>query len=291
MPRPQTQAKMATIANATLRTQSDDNSGQQAVLQAIADLKQELLVKIDEKEQEQASEVRSQIMQLREEMKTFAKQANSRYEEIRGKVTSLEVAATDHSDSITTLTCEVNQMKTEMQRLKEKNEDLEARSRRSSIRVTGVREHREDGRCPTDFIAEMLKEALALDKLPLLDRAHRTLRQRPGDDRPTPRAFVVRCHYFQEKEAILRKAAERRQLTTADGDQICILPDYTQVVTKQRAAFREVRSQLRGCDGVRYGLWYPAELRVPTPDGKRTSFLDPAKAKYFISSNLLPKST
>ena len=65
---------------------------------------------------------------------------------------------------------------------------------------------------------------------------------------------MIRCHYCQEKEAILRKAAEVKQVIFTLGDQIRIYPDYTQAVTKQRTAFREVRAMLRGCEGICYGL-------------------------------------
>lgn len=137
----------------------------------------------------------------------------------------------------------------------------------------------------TDFIFQCLKETLGLDKHPLLDREHRTLRVRPGNRDP-PRGFVIRCHYYQEKEEILRKTGQMKQLTTGDGDKICIQPDYTQAVAKQREEFNEVQGLLRSCEGIRYGLWYPAELRITMPDGVRTSFIDPKQAKDCIMENL-----
>lgn len=137
----------------------------------------------------------------------------------------------------------------------------------------------------TDFISQCLKETLGLEKHPLLDWAHRTLRVRPGNSDP-PRGFVIRCHYYQEKEEILRKAGQMKQLTMGDGDKIRIHPDYTQAVSKQRAEFNEVLGLLRSCEGIRYGLWYPAELRITTSDGVRTSFKDPKQAKDFIMENL-----
>ena len=67
----------------------------------------------------------------------------------------------------------------------------------------------------------------------------------------------MKCHYFSEKESLLKKAIEMKSVTTADGDHIRILPDFTQTMSKQRAAFTEVWGLLRGCEGVRYGLRYP----------------------------------
>ncbi|KAI4827333.1 hypothetical protein KUCAC02_030735 [Chaenocephalus aceratus] len=50
---------------------------------------------------------------------------------------------------------------------------------------------------------------------------------------------------------------------TPNGDQIRLLPDFTQAVSKQRAAFNKVRRLLRSCEGVRYGLKYPANIGGP----------------------------
>ncbi|KAK0143082.1 hypothetical protein N1851_018782 [Merluccius polli] len=134
----------------------------------------------------------------------------------------------------------------------------------------------------TALQSNLLKEALTLEKPPTIDRAHRTLRSKPTQDNLPPRAFVVKCHYFSEKESLLKKAMEMKSVTTTDGDHIRILPDYTQTVSKQWAAFTEVRGLLRGCEGVRYGLRYLAILRITTADGKEASFKDPKLDKEFV---------
>lgn len=92
----------------------------------------------------------------------------------------------------------------------------------------------------------------------------------------------MKCHYYMEKELLLKKATEVGLITTASGDCIRILPDYTQTVSKQRAAFTEVRNLLCGCTGVRYGLSYPATLRISSPDGREHTFKDPKLAKNYV---------
>lgn len=52
---------------------------------------------------------------------------------------------------------------------KARHEDLEARFRHNNLRITGIKERREDGTRPTEFISRCLKETLGLDKPPLLD--------------------------------------------------------------------------------------------------------------------------
>lgn len=65
-----------------------------------------------------------------------------------------------------------------------------------------------------------------------------------------------------------------KHLTTGDGDNIRIQIYYTQAVAKQQAELNEVRGLLRTCEGIRYGLWYPVELRITRLDVMRTSFKD-----------------
>lgn len=155
------------------------------------------------------------------------------------------------------------------------------RSRRCNLRVLGVKEGRETGSKPSTFIAELLRNALKLDFLPMIDRAHRTLQQPPAEGQP-PRAFVVKCHYFQEKEAILRGAISTRKPVSVDGDRIGVFPDYTQAVARRRAAFGPAKKLLRECGGVKYGLLYPARLRITTADGIQRFFTDPDKATTFV---------
>lgn len=268
-------------ATATADAALDRGPGHDAILQAIAELRTELLTKAET----QSAEIRNQVDQLRAELKLANDDANARSEALDRRVVALESTANSHSDVIAALERDMANVRKELATQKARNEDLEARSRRNNLRITGIRERREDGKRSTDFMSQCLMETLGLDKPPVLDRAHRTLRLRPDDSDP-PRAFVIRCHYYQEKEEMLRKAGQMKQLTTKDGDKIRIQPDYTQAVAKQRAEFNEVRGLLRTCEGIRYGLWYPAEMRITTSDGVRTSFKDPKQARDFIMKNL-----
>lgn len=112
------------------------------------------------------------------------------------------------SDSINNMETRLKEMEKEILKLRGWSEDLEARSQRNNIRVVGVREGAEVGKKPSDFVANLLKEKLGLTVAPMLDRAHRTLGARRDGNGAPPRAFVVRCHYYTEKEEILRKARE-----------------------------------------------------------------------------------
>ncbi|CAK6972280.1 uncharacterized protein LOC109142318 [Scomber scombrus] len=154
------------------------------------------------------------------------------------------------SDSITNMEMKLKEMEKEILKLRGRSEDLEARSRRNNIRVVGVREGAETGKKLSDFIAGLLKEKLGLAVIPTLDRAHRALGARRDGNRVPPRAFVE--------------------------------------VNSKRAAFKEARSLLRACKGIRYGLRYPATL-VITPEGGQTkTFESPKDAVEYIKTSLTP---
>lgn len=257
-----------------------ENMDQSAVLRAIDTMRSELLAKMDEKAEIHSDLMRKQITILREEMRTANEQANNRVNLLDERTASLEAAANTHSDAIANLEQQVNELKREVVNLKAKTEDLEGRSRRCNLRVLGIKEGREHGTRVSDFIAGLFEEVFKLNARPVIDRAHRTLQQAPGTDQP-PRAFVVKCHYYQEKETILRKALSSQKLVTRDGDVIKVFPDYSQSVARQRAAFGPVKQLLRRCEGVKYGLLYPAKLLVSTRDGEQKTFIDPVKAATF----------
>ncbi|KAL7841142.1 hypothetical protein SRHO_G00248330 [Serrasalmus rhombeus] len=228
-------------------------SEQQAVLQAINALKVDLLAKIDEKASAQAAELRDQIGKLQAELGNALEQVKTRVEATETRMVELEASVSGHSDFIVSVEKDMLTLRKELATLKDRCEDLEARSRRSNLRIMGMKEGREGGKKLTQFVANLLKDVLNLETPPLLDRAHRSLRK----------AHDNSC-----------------------GDRIRVLPDFTLTVSRRRAAFNEIRSLLRGCEGVRYGLMYPATLRITTSEGTEVRFEDPEKARAFIRSNM-----
>lgn len=115
------------------------------------------------------------------------------------------------------------QLSSDYTKLQVKTDDLENRGRRCNLRIIGVPEGLEKGN-PTKFIAELLYNILGgpngLEGPPILDRAHRAAAQvsREGD---RPRPFILRVHYFQEKERIQRLARQKGWLEF-QGKQILI---------------------------------------------------------------------
>ena len=231
---------------------------------------------------------RAQSELLRGEVKLVADKIRSLADRMDKRKNEVDETLTDQSDTITDMGTRLKEMEKEILKLRGRSEDLEARSRRNNIRVVGVKEGAEAGKKPSEFMAGLLKEKLGLAAAPTLGRAHRALGARRDGNGGPPRAFVVRCHYYTEREEILKRAREMERTPEGRSGGIHIFPDFTQDVNSKRAAFREARSLLRTCTGVRYGLRYPATL-VITPEGGQTkSFESPKDAVDYIKKKLSP---
>lgn len=264
------------------------DTGNAAILNAISSLRSEIhAIKadigeiIDAKIEQLAVSIRGELSTFQQEVSSEISAVKITMDEHASKLASLETNASTSSDTVIKLEQDVGRLKQVIEQLTEKCMDLEGRSRRQNIRVLNIKEGAESGKKPRDFIAQLLKETLSLDNLPLVDRAHRTLRNRPGIEEP-PRAFVLRLHYTHELEEILQRAAKMQQVTFK-GQRINIFPDYPPAVVKRRALFKRARELLRDKPGVKYGLQYPAKLRV-TYNGKEHYFTDPDKAVKFAES-------
>lgn len=91
------------------------------------------------------------------------------------RVTEPETGTNHWSDETTSLETKQQNLTKQVASL---SEDLEGRSCRNNLWIIGLIVDIEGIR-PTDFIANVVKEALQLDQQPLLDRVHRSLQPRP----------------------------------------------------------------------------------------------------------------
>lgn len=102
----------------------------------------------------------------------------------------------------------------------------------------------------------------------------------PFQDGGRPRPIVARLHYYSDCVDILNKAKEMKG-TKLRNITVSIFPDYTAKTARARAAFNDVRRQLRDISGVRFGLFYPARLRITYGNVQR-DFLSPVEAEKYI---------
>lgn len=271
----------ANAAEETSHTAMTANSALDArMLQMMMNsLKEELFAKMDGV----AAKLHSEIISANDELKASIEPLQRLVDSHEMTIRDLELSANDHSSRITELEAKVSKLDAEVTRLHGQCEDLESRSRRNNIRLVGIPEDSE-GPKVTDFTARMLQEVLGLNEKPLLDRAHRTLREKPRAGAP-PRPILARVHFFHVRNLILQRAGEASPLLYK-GKRISIFPDFTSAVAKRRAAFEPVKRSLRSIPGVKYGLFYPANLKITSPDGTSRQFDDPSSAFDYIEKNL-----
>ena len=118
--------------------------------------------------------------------------------------------------------------------------------------MAGIKEGSKNGQKLREFMAQLLREVLNLTDAPVIDRAHKALRKRPGNDEP-PRHFIARLHYCHAYEDIMQKAMSIRDLTY-QGQRIQTFRDLPPEVARHQAAFTPARKIL--CDGVKFGLLF-----------------------------------
>ncbi|XP_053479403.1 uncharacterized protein LOC128606892 isoform X2 [Ictalurus furcatus] len=192
---------------------------------------------------------------------------------LKGTVGEMEHALSGCTDDIAHMKTTIESLTATVTQLENKCEDLVSRSRRNNVRIVGVPEGADT--CTTAAVATLLKEAFGLEKEPVLDRSHRTLQPKPKPGE-RPRAIVCRFHYHSDCVDILGRAREIQRIKTRDLT-ISVFPDYTAKTARARAAFNEVRRQLRSIEGARYGILHPARLHI-TYNGVQKDFISAEEA-------------
>lgn len=197
-------------------------------------------------------------------------------------IQDMETGISTWSDKVVTLQTTVNTPKTEVAELRDNDEDMEGRARRCNIRILGVPQT--TGSSSTTSVSKLLREVLQLDKDVLIDRSYKSLAPRkPGRK---PRVIVAKLHYFQDCVEVLNRTRTCAPLRY-NGETVAIFSDYTARVAKARAAFTEVRKLLRNCQNVRFGILFPARLRV-THNGEEKEFTDAEKVMTYVKKHIIP---
>ncbi|KAK7944569.1 hypothetical protein WMY93_000297 [Mugilogobius chulae] len=250
--------------------------------QALNNLKESVCEKIGNDISDMKSDLSKNIDSVKSELATSVASIHATLASHDTRIQDLESSVTFTGDTVTSLHSTVAQLQKEVGELRNKCDDLEGRSRRNNLRLVGVEEGVERGH-PTKFISELLKEILKLDVAPLLDRAHRSLQPKPKQGEP-PRVFLMHVHYTHVRDEILRRSNQQQLVYM--GRKVHIFPDFTSSVARRRAAFGEVKKRLRSLDGVKYGLRFPATLRITFPGKKERTFIDSKLAMDFIDNEL-----
>lgn len=182
------------------------------------------------------------------------------------------------SNSLQGLEIKVKKLNEQVDALSEKCLDLEGHSKCQNLRVVGVAEGKENGYAMTDFGARVVKEALNLDKAPVIYKAHRAQRRWPGDNEPARHltTLIHSCHVYEDT---MKKGLSMKDLTF-HGQQFQIFRDLPSEVVKGCTAFTPTRMQWDK-PGVRFGLLYPAKLQI-SHNGFAVLLRDPEGTHQYV---------
>lgn len=99
-------------------------------------------------------------------------------------------------------------------KLAEKCSDLENRVRRKNLRIYGVAEGN-DKSDMIGYVTELLRNSLELseDLTIRIERAHRSLADKPRAEQASPRSTIVRFVDYYTKDVILQQAWKQQQIT------------------------------------------------------------------------------
>lgn len=159
---------------------------------------------------------------------------------------------------------------------------LELHSRRQNIRIFGIQLDTEKGK-PTELVSELILALLGSEHFKtaiLIDRAHRSQATKLAKGAP-PRPFIVRLHYPQTRDLILKLASQKFPLNY-NGASVCLYPDLTLEVRNQHKEYDELRKKCRAAN-IRYVFLFPARFKV-TVEGSTRTFDNPKEADLFLSS-------
>lgn len=230
--------------------------------------------------------LRADIKAVKSEIAKNTAAIRTEIDHVKDNVRAVEEGLSTWSDEVVSVQTTVTTSKRQVKELAEKCEDMEGRMRRGNIRIMGVAE--QPGSSSPGAVSKLLKEVLQLDKDVQIERSHRSLTQRrPGDK---PRVIIAKLHNDGDSMDILRKACDRGGQLRHNGNPVAIFPDYTASVAKARAAFTDVRKMLRERSGVRYGILFPARLRI-SHNNEEKEFVDASKAMDYVKRNVIPMTT
>lgn len=264
------------------RCEADALSLKSDILAAIkTDISVVIKSEIKEALAEEFTFIKGELQAVRAEVANGTMLLRADLDHVKQSVKEVEDGLSTWSDEVVTLRTTVLELKEEVDGLKKKCDDMEGRMRRCNLRIIGVPETPESS--STEAVAKLLAAVLQMDKAPLIDRVHRTGGGSKSGDKP--RIIVAKLHYYQECVEILRRARSRGPLRFKEAP-IIITSDYTAAVARARAAFSEVRRLLRNRRDVRYGLLFPARLRISHGEEDK-EFLDANKAMDYVKKKII----
>lgn len=229
-----------------------------------------------------------QIMDLRLELKNTTDtitSATGQIEQLEKSVHRLQSRCDSTQSAARHDRDQINAMRLKIDELCSKVADMEDRSRRSNLRLVGLREGAEGDNCIAFLKANLSTWIPSVANRDIkIERAHRLYADR-NTNVSRPRTIIFKLLDYSDRQAILNGA--RAVFPVKHGtDTLRFFPDFSADTTKKRKAFAEVRKRIEA-SGIQTFLLFPATLKI-TYRGRQTLCRSPSEAEQFILSNNLP---
>lgn len=203
-----------TASRGAAHPNANANEEEEVTATMLRDMMQSLKADICNSIEEAIKGLQTDIAAVKSELSTTTGALQQTINLQEERLAAVEDTATKTSDGLAEMEVTVSALKGEIRTLQSKCEDLENRSRRNNLRIVGIPEGAE-GKTPTAFISNLLKDLFNFDDQPLIGQAHRLSQVKPRTGQQ-PRPFILRVHYFHVKEQILRLAREKGDLAYND---------------------------------------------------------------------------
>uniref|UniRef100_A0A8C4X6L1 Uncharacterized protein n=1 Tax=Erpetoichthys calabaricus TaxID=27687 RepID=A0A8C4X6L1_ERPCA len=192
---------------------------------------------------------------------------------VKSDLLSLHIKAAGHENKI-------DSVKAQLEAFWDKMADLEDRSRRCNIRITGLPEGAE-GDDPRSFLRCQLP--VWLPTLPSGDikimRAHR-ISSSTSSSSAVPRTLIVHLVHFADRQHILQ-AARQAPAPQYRGSTLHFFPDFSSRTAQRRKAYTPIILHARAA-GLQPYLLFPARLKLSFRDHHQT-YNTPETASHAVA--------
>ncbi|CAH2326271.1 Hypothetical predicted protein [Pelobates cultripes] len=157
--------------------------------------------------------------------------------------------------------------------------NLEDRSRRNNVRLRGILEE-VSAQSLTAYVTEFFQTLLpdiSTEKL-LLDRVHRVPKPQHLPS-TTPRDVLVRIHFFNTKELILRAHRNKKDIPERFRG-ISLFSDLSAETMRRRRTYKDITESLRS-NNISYRWGYPVKLIILKEEGNIT-LTSPAEGEELL---------
>ncbi|CAJ1057728.1 uncharacterized protein LOC117557980 [Xyrichtys novacula] len=207
------------------------------------------------------------VMQQNTELKRDAETTNARVLELEARVSELEDENVTHQKTVKQCNSLIVEMGDQM-------DYIENKSRQNNVCIYNIAE-RSEGNDVNAFVQKLFKEALRMETVPQITRAHRIGAWKEGGH--TRRPIIKNLVNYDGKRDLLKAAWSKKEILF-NGARIYMDHDFTTRVKQQRAAYRKIREHLRH-HKIKSHILAPARLKVFNADGNTTIYANAEEAR------------